>query len=134
LFSGVDVAGAVLTKHLRETISEVRVGGTLDARTSAAEHLAQLTRNIDPKEVDEKTLADIIFLLGSPEDSVRAWVAASLGNIGPRARAAVPKLISILPLSDCLQVDLSSAPAIRSAVTRIGEIPPPPPRCGTTKK
>lgn len=117
-------------KQLTETIAQVRMAKTIDARTDAAEHLANLTKKIDPKEVDDKTLADLVSLLDTSDDSVRFWVAASLGNLGPRARAAVPKLLKILREVDCLNVELSSAPAIRVALKRIGVTPPPPPKCG----
>jgi hypothetical protein len=121
-------------KQLTETIAKVRTEMSVDTRTEAAEHLANLTRRMDPNQVDEKTLGDLVSLLETSEDSVRAWVAASLGNLGPRARRAVPKLLSILPEVDCLQGDLSSAPFIRVALTRMGVKPPPEPTCGSAKK
>jgi hypothetical protein len=65
----------------------------LVVRTNAAEDLAGLTRDIDPQQVDGATLSDVIALLDSDEDSVRFWVAGSLGNLGPRAKAAVPKSV-----------------------------------------
>jgi hypothetical protein len=120
--------------QIKETIMRVRTGGTVDARTDAAEHLAQLARKADPKVVDDETINEMISLLDSPDDSVRAWVAAALGYLGPRAKSAIPKLLSILPLSDCLTVSLSSAPAIRLAITRMGETPPPPPNCGGSRR
>jgi predicted ATPase len=123
-----------LMKQLTEAIAKVRTEMTLDTRTQAAEHLANLTLRMDPSEVDDKTLGDLISLLATSEDSVRAWVAVSLGNLGPRAKKAVPKLLSILAEVDCLQVDLSSAPAIRVALTRMGVKPPPEPTCGSAKK
>ncbi len=126
-------ADRALMNELTETIAKVRTGESSTARTEAAEHLSHLTRRMKPKEVDDKTLADLVSLLDSSEDSVRAWVAASLGNLGPRARAAAPKLLKILPDVDCLQVTLSSAPFIRVALTRMG-VTPPPPNCATTRK
>jgi HEAT repeat protein len=95
------------------------------ARTEAAEHLAELTRGINPKSVDDKTVADMVSLLDAPDDSVRAWVAAALGHLGRRAKVAVPKLLALLPEADCLQGDLTSAASIRPALSRMGVKPPP---------
>jgi hypothetical protein len=118
-----------LTRQLPETMAKIRSGKTSNSRTDAAEHLATLTSRINPHKVDEATLTEMVSLLDTQEDSVRAWVAASLGNLGPRAKVAVPRLLKLLPEVDCLRGSLTSAPAIRLALERIGEIPPPPPKC-----
>ena len=81
-----------LKKQLLETMAKVRNGKTSTSRTNAAERLATLTRGINPQKVDETTLTELVYLLDTQEDSVRAWVAASLGNLDPRAKVAVPKL------------------------------------------
>ena len=116
-------------KRLSETIAEIRNGKTVTSRTEAAEHLATLTRGINRHKVDDTTLAEIVSLLETKEDSVRAWVAASLGHIGPGAKVAVPRLLKLLSEVDCLRGSLTSAPFIRVALQRIGQIPPPPPNC-----
>jgi len=120
-----------LMKHLTETIAKVRTGETPTAQSEAAEHLAELTRKINPNDVDDKTLADLVSLLDTWNDSVRDGVATSLGNLGPRAKVAVPALLEILPEVDCLWVDASSGPDVRDALKRIGVTPPPPPTCDT---
>jgi len=71
----------------------------------------------------------MVSLLETEEDSVRAWVAASLGHLGLRAKVAVPKLLKLLPEVDCLRGSLTSAPFIRVALKRMGKTPPPPPNC-----
>ena len=118
-----------LKRQLLETMAKVRNGKTLTSRTDAAEHLATLTRGINSHKVDETTLTEMVSLLDTQEDSVRAWVAASLGHLGPRAKVAVPRLLKLLPEVDCLRGNLTSAPFIRLALERMGEIPPPPPKC-----
>src|SRR6266404_6237097 len=123
-----------LTRQLLETIAEVRNGKTSNSRTDAAEHIETLTRGINPHKVDETTLTKMVSLLDTQEDSVRGWVAASLGNLGPRAKVAVPRLLKLLPEADCLRGSLTSASAIRIALQRMGEIPPPPPNCGAKKE
>jgi len=115
----------MLNTKLEETIAKVRIEESLTARTDAAEHLAELTRGVNPKSVYDKTVADMVSLLDAPDDSVRAWVAAALGNLGRRAKVAVPKLLALLPEADCLQGDLTSAASIRPALRRMGVKPPP---------
>lgn len=119
----------MLKKQLAETIATVRKGETPTIRTDAAEHLAELTRSLSPKRIDDGTLSQIVSLLDTSEDSVRLWVAASLGNLGPRAKMAAPKLLELLPQADCLHGSVTSASAIRIALTRIGVTPPPPRAC-----
>ena len=120
----------VLLTELQQTVNEVRNGENANIRRAAAYHLAQLTSRIAPRDVSDKTLSDLISLVDSPEDSVRAGVAAALGYLGSRAKPAVPKLLELLPKVDCLQGAVTSADAIRLALTRIGVTPPPRPDCG----
>jgi hypothetical protein len=124
-----------LKRQLLETMAKVRNGKTTNSRTAAAEHLAAtLTRGINPHKVDETTLTEMVSLLDTQEDSVRAWVAASLGHLGPRAKVAVPRLLKLLPEVDCLRGSLTSAPMIRLALERMGEIPPPSPNCNAKEE
>ncbi|HXM05618.1 MAG TPA: HEAT repeat domain-containing protein [Chthoniobacterales bacterium] len=119
-----------LLNEVRETVAMVQTtDGPSMARTNAAEHLADLTRKMNPKDIDDKTLAELVSLLDTPDDSVRAWVAAAIGNLGSRARTAGPALLKLLPETDCLQGDLTSAAVIRPALKRIGVKPPPPTNC-----
>jgi len=130
LCSTAQSRGAAVSKgQLEETIVSIQTGGTLTIRTNAAKRLSDLTRGIDPEEVDDASLKELVSLLSTNEDSVRAWVAVSLGHLGPRAKVAVPVLLKLLPEVDCLDGDLTSAPAIRLALKRMGETPPPRPEC-----
>ena len=128
LLSGAATADnrSMLNTQLGEAIVKVRTGETLMIQEEAARHLYDLTRGRNSKKVDDKTIADIVSLLDSPDDLVRLWVAASLGEIGPRARIAIPKLEQLLPAVDCLAVSKSSNDAIRYALTRMGAKLPPP--------
>src|SRR5512142_750273 len=92
---------SVTISQLKETIKTVRSDSSSDVRYRAAQHLADLTRAIDPRAVDDKTLADMVSLLDTNDDSVRLFVAGALGFLGPRAKVAVPKLLKILPEVDC---------------------------------
>lgn len=120
---------AVLMKQIKETVAKVRSDKTVDARTEAAEHLAGLIQKISSKEVTEALVTDIASLLDSPDDSVRYWVATALGNLGPAAKAAAPKLEEMLPKADCINGAITSASGIRYALIKMGIKPPPPPKC-----
>jgi hypothetical protein len=125
---------SMLMCQLSKTLEKVRAGKSVTIRTNAAERLSNIAHDVDPKLVDDKTLLDIVSLLDTHEDSVRFWVAGALGNLGPRAKAAVPKLLELLPEVDCIRGSLTSAASIRVALTRIGVTPPPEPDCGNKKE
>ena len=116
-------------KQIKETMVKVRSDKTVDARTQAAERLAGLTQKISGKEVTEVLVPDITSLLDSPDDSVRYWVATALGNLGPAAKSAIPKLEEILPKADCIDGTITSASGIRYALFKMDIKPPPPPKC-----
>jgi hypothetical protein len=121
--------GPALMEQIKRTMAKVQSAKTVHARTEAAEHLASLTQKISSKEVTETLVTDLTSLIDSPDDSVRYWVATALGNLGPAAKAAVPKLEGMLPKADCINGAITSASGIRYALVKMG-IKPPPPRCG----
>ena len=126
------VAGdPMINSTLEKAIATVKNEKSLDARADAAEHLACLVQGIAPETVDDKTIEDMVSLLDDPADAVRSWVAAALGQLGPRAKVAVPKLLELLPAADCDMGDLTSAAAIRPALEKMGVKPPPfdPKKC-----
>lgn len=123
-------AGSALMEQIKETMAKARSDKTANARTEAAEHVASLTQKLSSKEVTEALVTDLTSLLDSPDDSVRFWVAMALGNLGPAAKAAVPKLEDILPKADCINGAITSASGIRYALIKMGIKPPPPPKCG----
>ena len=114
-----------INQQLRSAVLTVRRMKTLASRRSAAEHLAAVTNERDCRTVNAETIRSVVSLLDINDDIVQMWVAASLGDIGPRAKIAVPKLLSILSVSDCKMWDLSSAASIPVALKKMGEIPPP---------
>ena len=114
-----------LDSHLRLAIAEVRSERPLKARLHAAERLADLTSKSPPANVSDATLGDLIALLDDPEDGVRFYVAAALGNL--KAKEAVPRLLTLLPAADCLEGPVTSARSIRFALERLGVKPPPRP-------
>jgi hypothetical protein len=122
--------GPAVMRQVKETMAKVRTDKTVDARTDAAEHLASLTQKIRSKEVTEALMTDMTSLLDSPDDSVRYWVAMALGNLGPAAKSAAPKLEEMLPKADCISGVITSASGIRYALIKMGIKPPPHPKCG----
>ena len=136
LFS-VDCVGqadeaSMLRKQIAEDVALIRTDNDVGNQIAAAKDLAQLTRGVYPSSIDDAELESIESRLDNPNDAVRLWVAASLGNLGPRAKSAVPKLLQLLHEVEagCPMVrGLSSSGAIRLALERIGETPPAPPHC-----
>jgi hypothetical protein len=115
-----------LDSKLRATIATVRSAKSPNAQYDAAEQLAHLTRNVHrPGSVTDSTVTDLMDLLNDPDDGVRGAVAAALGSL--QAKAAIPKLLSLLPAADCLEGTLTSARSIRFALERMGVKPPPAP-------
>jgi HEAT repeat protein len=127
--TGKAASGQTIIKQISTTIAIVRNSEPSTVRTRAAEQLADLTRTRGARTIDEKTLADLICLMDTPDDSVRFWVATSLGNLGTQAKAAIPKLETTLTEVDCLNGAITSAIAIRQALKKIGVTPPPPAKC-----
>lgn len=95
-------------------------------KDDAGQHLAHLIRRCKPEQIDDENFARISSLLDSPSDYIRAYAAVSLGELGPRARASIPKLLEKLSAADCLNGAITSASAIRLALMRIGAKPPFP--------
>jgi len=124
---------AVTSQELSDAIAELGSGNhevePNASKDDAGVHLAHLIHLAKPDQIDDKTIADIGSLLDSPNDYIRFWAATSLGELGPRARMAIPKLLALLPAVDCLNGAITSASAVRLALVRIGKLRPPIPAC-----
>jgi hypothetical protein len=124
---------AVTYQELSDAIAELGSGKhevePIASKDDAGAHLAHLIRRAKPDQIDDKTIADIGSLLDSSNDYIRFWAATSLGELGPRARIAIPKLLKLLPVVDCLNGTITSASAVRLALMRIGGLRPPVPSC-----
>ena len=126
LLSGVALAKTPpdINHQLRSTIAKVRRAKTTAERLDAAERLVALTDDRDCSAITNETIHSLVSLLDIEDDGVRMWVAAALGDIGPRASEAIPKLLSILSVSACMVADRGSAATIPIALTKMGETPP----------
>lgn len=124
-----NVAGARakpdINQRLQRAMAKVQKAKTAAAKSDAAERLVALTYERDCSDITDETIHSMVLLLDMPDDVVRMWVAGALGDIGPRAKAAVPKLLSILAEVDCRNWDLSSASTIPVALEKMGVAPPP---------
>lgn len=116
-------------KQIQETIVRVRTAPTVNGRADAAQHIAGVAQKMDPLDVDDKTFAELVSLMDSPDDSVRGLVAAAIGFLGTRAKPAIPKLLEVLNKVDCRDGAVTSANSIRQALKRMGVTPPPLPAC-----
>ena len=128
LFSAVVGAAKMkpdLNKQLADAIAKVRKAKTPAARYKAAQRLGAITYERDCRDVTDQNVALLISLLDIEDDGVRMWVASDLGDIGSRAKAAAPKLLSILAVSECMAWDRSSAATIPIALKKMGVDPPP---------
>ncbi len=114
-----------INQQLQRAISSVRKAKTATAKSDAAELLVKLTDGRDTSEITDETIRSMVSLLEMPDDVVRTWVAAALGDIGPRAKSAAPRLLSILAEVECKNLDFSSEATIPIALGKMGVTPPP---------
>jgi hypothetical protein len=112
--------------ELRRAIQEVKKGDQTMKGYEAGEKLLHISEKIVADEIDDKTFAEIMSLLDSPRESVKTWGVQCLGSLGPRARAAIPKLKEMLPKADCIPGTITSAAYIRAVLEKLGEAVPPP--------
>lgn len=130
-------SNAKLLRQIQEAMAEIQgmKGPPSMARTNEAERLSDLTEKINPTTVDGRTLVKLIALLdNTQDDSVRGWVAVAIGNLGPRAKSAVPALLRDVRETDCIPLaELTSAGAARVALKRIG-VKVPARDCNITRK
>jgi hypothetical protein len=130
--------GEVSLKELHDTIATIRElsspeVGFSNARTVAAERLFDLVGKINPKDVDDKTIGELVTLLDTWDVSVIVPVGTFLEDFGIRANSAAPKLLEILAESKCRPAFTLGLPEeyfINSVLRKIGtQTSPPLPFC-----
>jgi len=132
-FSATSMADeASFAGNLEKAVADLETAPTSWERELAGRALKRTigSEGADREAIDPRLMARIIALLNTDEDNVRSYVANVLGWIGPRAKAAVPRFLEILPEVDCVQASLNSSPVIRAAMERMG-VTPPPLDCGS---
>jgi hypothetical protein len=105
-------------------VLDVRHEGTINARTDAAERLAGLVPSVQGKSARGALVGVLVKLLDSRDDGVRYWVARAIGNVGPAAKIAIPRLQKLLARVKCLNGAITSADGIRYALFQLGVKPP----------
>ena len=135
LFTFWPLLGQPPTPSLENLIAEVKSGSSMSECTNSAQHLAQAVKATPPAEIDDKTIDDLTSLLDMPYSPVRFWIATALGNIGPRAKRAVPRFLQLWPEAPCLNGPFTEASAIRFALEKMGiPAPPLPPSCHSVSR
>jgi hypothetical protein len=125
LASPVRAAESNLQMRIEHAITRVKSENTTTKRADAAKCLYLLTLRRGLKRVDDSTIAEVVSLLDTDEDSVRYWVALSLRSFGLRAKMAIPRLEVILKEDDCALVSMTAASAVRSTLEAMGVTPKP---------
>ena len=116
----------VSNAQISEVIEKIKTSETPAIRNEFASQLFDLMEKSTPKNIDEKTLDDMLELLNIPE--IRIEISASFRFLKSRAKKAVPRLIQVLNEEECERnyVDLffstgySAADVIRSSLKQIG--------------
>jgi hypothetical protein len=90
----------------------------------AARDLEGMSLCVNPNDIDDATMTKIIDVLDRRSISVRLFVVDTIGNLGPRAHAALPKLYRCLEQEEakgCF-VSTETPPAlyIRRAIPKVG--------------
>ena len=93
-------------------------------RTRYAEQLAASIKSGDKRSIEDADIDVLAEMMADRDDSVRYWIATSLGYIGERAKRATPQLERALRERACDKASKTSASAIRLAYSRIGVQPP----------
>jgi len=76
-----------------------------------------------PKEVSLTDIDALAGLMSAPDDGVRFWIAGALGLLDGKAKGAAPQLQTALQERPCANQPMTSASAIRLALSRIGVKP-----------
>jgi hypothetical protein len=119
------MAGPTTMFDVRGAIQKIKEEQSATVRTKYAEQLADSIRREDPVSISEADIDALAALMSDRDDSVRYWIATSIGYIGPGASRAIPQLERALRERACdTHASKTSASAIRLAYSRIGVKPP----------
>jgi hypothetical protein len=101
-------------------VSKIRDEPSTATRTAIAQQLSELiSREGQSMTISQGDIGSLASLMSDRDDSVRFWVASSLGYIGPRAQLAVPALRQALKEIKDAKLALTSAGAIEMALAKI---------------
>jgi len=100
-----------------------REGSSID-RTKHAQELSDLIKNDARDRIKDSDIDLLAGMMQDKDDSVRYWIATSLGFLGARAQRSAPALERALRDRACDHSSKTSASAIRLAFRRIGVASP----------
>jgi HEAT repeat protein len=110
---------------MRREIDDINRESSSIVRTEYAKKLSEFIKNGTRGDIITDRDIDILAgLMQDRDDSVRYWIAISLGFIGERAQRSVPALARALRDRACDHSSKTSASAIRLAFKRMGIAPP----------
>jgi len=107
---------------VKTAVKQIAEAGSPKVRWDRAQKLSQWVAQ-HPKEVSSTDIEALAGLMSDPADGVRGWIAGALGNLGGKAKGAVPQLQRALQERPCEDQPMASASAIRLALSRIGVEP-----------
>ncbi len=121
--AGDDAAGPARTttmSGISDYIVKIRAEKSITLRTQYAEELSDSIGKGEQTNITDADIDMLADMMADKDDSVRYWIAASLGLIGPRAKRALPQLEKAYREIACVIASKTSASAIRLAIPRIG--------------
>jgi len=92
-------------------------------RYEMMENLAVGLMNCGDSCLSRQDIDIIDGMLRDEDDSARFWMATILGNLGARAQNSIASLQSALAERPCREGTISSAVAVRLALTKLGAEP-----------
>lgn len=119
LLATLPTLGASSGSLMAIEINAIKKEPSGNVRTEDARRLAEQVRR-NELAVSDADIAVLAGMLSDRDDSVRYWIATTLGYLGPRAQQAAPALERALKDAQCAHEDKTSAPALRSALAKIG--------------
>jgi len=108
--------------HVKTSIMAISEAPSRKVKIERAQELSQWVSR-HPNDVSATDIDLLANLLSDDEDSVRLWIAGALGQLGDKAKNAVPQLQKALQERPCENTPATSAGALRLALSRIGVKP-----------
>lgn len=110
--------------HVQQVVAAIEQETSQKRRIEDAESLFTWAVGPVPRQVADADIDAMAGLMRDPNDSIRLAIAGALGQLGPRAKRAMPALVQALRERPCENAPATSAAVIRMAIQRIGEVVP----------
>ncbi|GAB2801458.1 hypothetical protein GCM10027021_26250 [Dyella kyungheensis] len=110
--------------HVQQVVAAIEQETSQKRRIDEAESLYMWVAGPAPRQVADADIDAMAGLMRDPNDSIRLAIAGALGQLGPRAKRAMPALVQALRERPCENAPATSAAVIRMAIQRIGQVVP----------